>query len=198
MTPLRVLIGLLATLASGSAAHAQATALATFAGGCFWCVEADFDKVDGVLGTTSGYTGGKTANPSYQEVSSHGTGHAEAVRIEYDPSKVSYEKLLDVFWHSIDPTTRDRQFCDIGTPYRTAIFAHDNAQLEAARRSLAALEKSKPFKAPVVTEIRLADTFYPAEDYHQDYYRKNPARYTYYRWSCGRDARLRELWGAKP
>ncbi|WP_430432796.1 peptide-methionine (S)-S-oxide reductase MsrA [Methyloversatilis sp.] len=197
MITLRTLAGLVALLALSGGATAQTTARATFAGGCFWCVEADFDKVDGVLKTTSGYTGGKTAHPSYEEVSSHATGHAEAVQIEYDPAKVSYDRLLDVFWHSIDPTAKNRQFCDIGTPYRTAIFAHDAAQLDAARRSLAALEKSKPFKAPIVTEIHMADTFYPAEDYHQDYYRKNPARYTYYRWSCGRDARLRELWGAK-
>lgn len=194
----RLLAGIVVALTLSGAAGAQAaTARATFAGGCFWCVEADFDKVDGVLKTTSGYTGGKTANPSYEEVSSHTTGHAEAVQIEYDPAKVSYDRLLDVFWHSIDPTVKNRQFCDIGTPYRTAIFAHDAAQLDAARRSLAALEKSKPFKAPIVTEIHMADTFYPAEDYHQDYYRKNPARYNYYRWSCGRDARLRELWGVK-
>ncbi len=197
MNTLRTLAGFVALLALSGGAVAQTTARATFAGGCFWCVEADFDKVDGVLKTTSGYTGGKTANPSYEEVSSHTTGHAEAVQIEYDPAKVSYDRLLDVFWHSIDPTVKNRQFCDIGTPYRTAIFAHDAAQLDAARRSLAALEKSKPFKAPIVTEIHMADTFYPAEDYHQDYYRKNPARYTYYRWSCGRDARLRELWGVK-
>lgn len=194
----RLLAGIVVALTLSGVAGAQAaTARATFAGGCFWCVEADFDKVDGVLKTTSGYTGGKTANPSYEEVSSHTTGHAEAVQIEYDPAKVSYDRLLDVFWHSIDPTVKNRQFCDIGTPYRTAIFAHDAAQLDAARRSLAALEKSKPFKAPIVTEIHMADTFYPAEDYHQDYYRKNPARYNYYRWSCGRDARLRELWGVK-
>ncbi|MEK7883862.1 peptide-methionine (S)-S-oxide reductase MsrA [Methyloversatilis sp. NSM2] len=194
----RLLAGIVVALTLSGLAGAQAaTARATFAGGCFWCVEADFDKVDGVLKTTSGYTGGKTANPSYEEVSSHTTGHAEAVQIEYDPAKVSYDRLLDVFWHSIDPTVKNRQFCDIGTPYRTAIFAHDAAQLDAARRSLAALEKSKPFKAPIVTEIHMADTFYPAEDYHQDYYRKNPARYNYYRWSCGRDARLRELWGVK-
>ena len=198
MNTARLLAGIVVALTLSGAAGAQAaTARATFAGGCFWCVEADFDKVDGVLKTTSGYTGGKTANPSYEEVSSHTTGHAEAVQVEYDPAKVSYEALLDKFWHSIDPTVKDRQFCDIGTPYRTVIFAHDAAQLDAARRSLAALEKSKPFKAPIVTEIRMADTFYPAEDYHQDYYRKNPARYNYYRWSCGRDARLRELWGAK-
>lgn len=198
MNTARLLAGIVVALTLSGAAGAQAaTARATFAGGCFWCVEADFDKVDGVLKTTSGYTGGKTANPSYEEVSSHTTGHAEAVQVEYDPAKVSYEALLDKFWHSIDPTVKDRQFCDIGTPYRTVIFAHDAAQFDAARRSLAALEKSKPFKAPIVTEIRMADTFYPAEDYHQDYYRKNPARYNYYRWSCGRDARLRELWGAK-
>lgn len=189
---------LLACLALNSAAQAPAPATALFAGGCFWCVEADFDKVAGVLSTTSGYTGGKVANPSYAEVSSHATGHAEAVLIEYDPAKVSYEQLLDTFWHSIDPTTKNRQFCDAGTPYRTAIFARDAAQLAAAKHSLAELEKSKPFRAPIVTQIEMADTFYPAEDYHQNYYKKNPARYNYYRWSCGRDARLRELWGKKP
>jgi peptide-methionine (S)-S-oxide reductase len=174
-----------------------AVAKATFAGGCFWCVEVDFDKVPGVLSTTSGYTGGKTPNPTYKTVSSDTTGHAEAVLIEYDPAKVSYEQLLAHFWRSIDPTTKDRQFCDAGHSYRSAIFAHDAAQLDAARRSLAELEKTKPFKAPIVTEINTASTFYPAEDYHQDYYKKNPARYQYYRWSCGRDARLKELWGGK-
>ncbi|MDP3872605.1 MAG: peptide-methionine (S)-S-oxide reductase MsrA [Methyloversatilis sp.] len=174
-----------------------AVAKATFAGGCFWCVEVDFDKVPGVLSTTSGYTGGKTPNPTYKTVSSDTTGHAEAVLIEYDPAKVSYEQLLAHFWRSIDPTTKDRQFCDAGHSYRSAIFTHDATQLEAARRSLAELEKTKPFKAPIVTEINTASTFYPAEDYHQDYYKKNPARYQYYRWSCGRDARLKELWGGK-
>ena len=174
-----------------------ATAKATFAGGCFWCVEADFDKVDGVISTTSGYIGGRVANPSYEQVSSKSTGHAEAVEIVYDPAKVSYEQLLGKFWHSIDPTTKDRQFCDAGSPYRTAIFAHDEAQLAAAKVSLAALEKSKPFKEPIVTTIDPAGTFYPAEDYHQDYYKKNPVRYKYYRTSCGRDARLAELWGSR-
>jgi peptide-methionine (S)-S-oxide reductase len=173
------------------------TATATFAGGCFWCVEADFDKVPGVLSTTSGYTGGKLANPSYEQVASKTTGHAEAVQIAFDPSKVSYEQLLEHFWRTIDPTTKDAQFCDHGSPYRTAIFANDAAQLKAATASLEALQKSKPFKQPIVTEIALAGPFYPAEDYHQDYYNKNPVRYQYYRLSCGRDARLKQLWGEK-
>lgn len=176
-------------------ATAQTTAKATFAGGCFWCVEADFDKVPGVLSTTSGYTGGTLAHPTYEQVSGKQTGHAEAVQIVYDPARVSYEQLLEKFWHGIDPTTKDRQFCDSGSPYRTAIFAHDAAQLAAARRSLEALEKSKPFKAPIVTQIETAGPFYAAEEVHQDYYEKNPVRYRYYRLTCGRDSRLRELWG---
>ena len=176
-------------------AGAQATATATFAGGCFWCVEADFDKVPGVVSTTSGYTGGTVPNPSYEQVSGKHTGHAEAVRVVYDPAKVSYETLLQKYWHSIDPTTKDRQFCDVGTPYRTAIFVHDAAQAAAAQSSLAALEKSKPFKEPIVTSIEPAGPFYPAEDYHQDYYLKNPVRYNYYRFACGRDARVEQLWG---
>jgi peptide-methionine (S)-S-oxide reductase len=176
-------------------AAAPATAKATFAGGCFWCVEADFDKLPGVVSTTSGYIGGHVANPSYEQVSAKQTGHAEAVEVVYDPAKVSYEQLLQHFWHGIDPTVRDRQFCDIGSPYRTAIFTHDAAQLQAARASLAALERSKPFTAPIVTEIAAAGPFYPAEAYHQDYHLKNPLRYRYYRASCGRDSRLRELWG---
>jgi peptide-methionine (S)-S-oxide reductase len=174
---------------------AQTTSKATFAGGCFWCVESDFDKVPGVLSTTSGYIGGTVANPTYQQVAGKSTGHAEAVEIEFDPAKVSYEQLLAKFWRSIDPTTKDRQFCDVGSPYRTAIFAHDATQLAAARGSLQELEKTKPFKAPIVTEIQTATTFYPAEDYHQDYYKKNPIRYQYYRYTCGRDARLEALWG---
>ena len=174
---------------------ASSSAKATFAGGCFWCVESDFDKVPGVISTTSGYIGGKTINPSYEQVSSHTTGHAEAVEIIYDPSKVTYEKLLEHFWHSIDPTTKDQQFCDRGSPYRTAIFAHNEAQLKSALASKTALEKSKPFKEPIVTEIVLAGSFYPAEEYHQDYYKKNPVRYKFYRTSCRRDARLQEIWG---
>ena len=171
------------------------TARAIFAGGCFWCVESDFDKIPGVISTTSGYTGGTVANPSYEQVSSKQTGHAEAVEVVFDPRKVSYEQLVERFWRTIDPTTKDRQFCDFGTPYRTAIFAQDGAQLKAAEASKAALEKSKPFKEPIVTEVVMGGPFYPAEEYHQDYYKKNPLRYQYYRSSCGRDARLKQLWG---
>jgi peptide-methionine (S)-S-oxide reductase len=202
-----LIVGVVAALAAVSP-RAQATtatgpasaglAKATFAGGCFWCVESDFDKVPGVVSTTSGYTGGKVANPSYEEVSAKVTGHAEAVEVVYDPKRVSYEQLVDYFWHTIDPTTKDSQFCDHGSPYRTAIFVHDAQQLAAARASLAALEKSKPFKQPIVTEIALAGPFYAAEDYHQDYYKKNPLRYKYYRTACGRDARVQQLWGALP
>ena len=198
------IVGLFAiagAFALGATSYAQTqpatTAKATFAGGCFWCVESDFDKIEGVISTTSGYIGGSVANPTYEQVSAKGTGHAEAVEIVYDPKKVTYERLVEYFWHTIDPTTKDRQFCDGGTPYRTAIFAHNIDQLKAAQASRAALEKSKPFKEPIVTEIVLATTFYPAEDYHQDYYLKNPLRYKYYRNGCGRDARLKELWGDK-
>jgi peptide-methionine (S)-S-oxide reductase len=181
--------------AQGASAAAGATAIATFAGGCFWCVESDFDKLPGVLSTTSGYTGGTVANPSYEQVSSKTTGHAESVEIAYDPKRISYEQLLTHFWHSIDPTTKDRQFCDVGSPYRTAIFVHGAAQRRVAEASLAELQKTKPFKEPIVTQIVDAGPFYPAEVYHQDYYRKNPVRYHYYRSSCGRDARLEQLWG---
>jgi peptide-methionine (S)-S-oxide reductase len=184
------------TTAAGAAP--AATAKATFAGGCFWCVEADFDKVPGVKSTTSGYTGGQVPNPSYAQVSARGSGHAEAVEIVFEPAVVSYGRLLEIYWRSIDPTTRDRQFCDVGSPYRTAIFVHDEQQLKAARESLAALEQRKPFPEPIVTQIVPAGPFYPAEDYHQDYYRKNPLRYQLYRSGCGRDARLQQLWGKAP
>jgi peptide-methionine (S)-S-oxide reductase len=182
-------------LAASPVARASATEKATFAGGCFWCVEADFDKVPGVLATTSGYIGGTVANPTYNQVAAKKTGHAEAVEITYDPAQVSYAQLLEKFWRSIDPTTVDRQFCDVGSPYRSAIFTHGPAQMAAAQASLRALEKTKPFKEAIVTTILPASTFYPAEDYHQDYYKKNPLRYQYYRKSCGRDARLEQLWG---
>jgi peptide-methionine (S)-S-oxide reductase len=171
------------------------TAKATFAGGCFWCVESDFDKIDGVISTTSGYIGGTTANPTYEQVSSNATGHYEAVEIVFDPKKVSYEKLVEYFWRTIDPTDKTGQFCDKGAPYKTAIFTHDLAQQKAAQASRDALERNKPFKAPIVTELIAGTTFYPAETYHQDYYKKNPVRYKYYRTSCGRDARVKELWG---
>jgi peptide-methionine (S)-S-oxide reductase len=173
------------------------TAKAIFAGGCFWCVESDFDKVPGVISTTSGYAGGKTANPTYEQVSKHQTGHAEVVQVVFDPAKVSYAQLVEHLWRTIDPTDKNGQFCDKGSPYRTAIYAQDAEQLKTAEASRAALEKSKPFKAPIVTEIVLATAFYPAEEYHQDYYLKNPVRYKYYRTSCGRDARLQQLWGAQ-
>ena len=185
----------LCLLASAGSLAQAATSVATFAGGCFWCVEADFDKVPGVVSTTSGYIGGTVANPSYNQVSAGTTGHAEAVQIVFDPAQVSYAQLLDKFWRSIDPTTKDAQFCDKGAAYRSAIFTHDVAQADAAKASLAALEKNKPFTAPVVTQIEVAGPFYKAEDYHQDYYKKNPVRYKYYRTSCGRDQRLQQLWG---
>ncbi len=170
-------------------------AKATFAGGCFWCMEPPFDVIDGVVSTTSGYIAGRKANPTYQEVSAGVTGHTEAVEIVFDPKKVSYERLLYVFWRNIDPTVKDRQFCDSGSQYRTGIYTHDAAQKAAADASKAALMKSKPFKGDIVTEIAAATTFYAAEDYHQDYYKKNPVRYKFYRSNCGRDARLKELWG---
>ena len=170
-------------------------AKATFAGGCFWCMEPPFDKLPGVISTTAGYTGGHTRNPTYEQVSSGQTGHAEAVEVEYDPKRISYENLLDVFWHNIDPTQRDGQFCDHGSQYRTAIFYHDDEQKRLAEASKAALVKNKPFKGEIVTEITRATEFYRAEDYHQDFYRKNPIRYKFYRTGCGRDARLKELWG---
>jgi peptide-methionine (S)-S-oxide reductase len=197
-TPMIVACCLLAAAAMAvpaAAGDGDATAFATFAGGCFWCIEADFEKLDGVLSVTSGYTGGELANPTYKQVSAGGTGHAEAVRVVYDPAVVSYDELLRHFWRNIDPTVENRQFCDVGDQYRSAIFYHDKAQREAAERSRAALEESKPFRGPIVTEITAAGPFYPAEASHQDYAEKNPIRYAYYRKGCGRDARLRELWG---
>jgi len=202
----RWIAALLVALAVGAASAQSSTpppksmagprvAVATFAGGCFWCMEPPFDKLDGVVSTISGYTGGTVQQPTYEQVSAGRTGHAESVQVTYDPSKVSYEKLLDVFWHNIDPTVKDRQFCDTGSQYRSAIFVHDAEQRRLAEASKAALERSKPFKGAIVTEIVNAGAFYPAEEYHQDYYLKNPIRYRYYRTGCGRDARLKELWG---
>jgi peptide-methionine (S)-S-oxide reductase len=188
---------LLAALALPGLAGAADAALAkaTFAGGCFWCMEPPYDKLDGVVSTTSGYIGGRTQNPTYEAVSAGGTGHAEAVEIVYDPARVSYAKLLDVFWRNIDPTVRNRQFCDVGDQYRSAIFYHDAEQKRLAEASKAALAKSKPFPQPIVTEIVPAGAFTAAEAYHQDYYVKNPLRYKFYRYRCGRDQRLEELWG---
>jgi peptide-methionine (S)-S-oxide reductase len=179
-------------LAAGGA-RAQELAKATFAGGCFWCMEPPFDKLDGVVSTTSGYTGGQTRNPTYEQVSSGRTGHAEAVEIVYDPRKITYAQLLDVFWRNIDPLTANAQFCDVGTQYRSGIFAHDATQRRLAEESRRAVEQR--LRKPVVTEIAEAATFWPAEDYHQDYYRKNPVRYKLYRTYCGRDRRLEEVWG---
>lgn len=173
----------------------KAVATATFAGGCFWCMEPPFDKLDGVVSTTSGYTGGQKKNPTYQEVSEGETGHAESVQVVYDPTKVSYAKLLDVFWHNIDPLTPNAQFCDHGTQYRSAIFYHNEEQKRLAEESKQKLEKSGRFTKPIVTQIVPASEFYPAEDYHQDYYQKNPIRYKYYRHGCGRDAVLAQIWG---
>ena len=171
------------------------SAVAIFAGGCFWCMEPPYDKLDGVISTTSGYTGGMRANPTYKEVSAGTSGHIEVVQVVYDPRKVTYERLLEVFWRNIDPEDGGGQFCDRGPQYRSAIFPLDDAQKAAAERSKASLQSSGRLKKPVATEIISAKPFYPAEDYHQDYYQKNPIRYRYYRTSCGRDARLREVWG---
>ena len=174
---------------------ADTLAKATFAGGCFWCVEEAFDKVAGVTSVTSGYIGGNGQNPTYEEVSNGGTGHAEAVEVVYDPGKVGYAKLLDVFWHNIDPLTPHAQFCDRGSQYRSAVFYHTDEQQRLAQSTKQQLERSGRFKQPIVTEVVKASTFYPAEEYHQDYYRKNPVRYKFYKWNCGRDARLKEVWG---
>jgi peptide-methionine (S)-S-oxide reductase len=178
----------------GGPNKAPGTAVAIFAGGCFWCVEADFDKVPGVLRTISGYTGGKAENPTYNQVVSGSTGHTEAVEITFDPSKVSYQKLLDVFWRNHDPLAKDRQFCDTGNQYRAAIFFHGEEQQKLAEETRKAVQ-AKFAPRVVHTEVAKAEKFYPAEDYHQDYYEKNPVRYKFYRFNCGRDQRLQELWG---
>ena len=172
-------------------------AVATFAAGCFWCVEPPYDKTEGVVSTTSGYTGGKVAGATYRQVGMGGTGHTEAVRVVYDPARVGYDKLLEVYWKNVDPLDAKGQFCDKGEPYRPAIFVHDEEQRRLAEASKAALAASGRFKQPIVVAIEPAEDFWIAEDYHQDYYLKNPAKYAYYRWGCGRDARLEELWGKK-
>ena len=175
---------------------AKGEAIATFAGGCFWCVESDFDHVPGVTKTVSGYTGGILKDPTYGQVTAGGSGHIESVQIYYDPKKTSYEKLLDVFWRSVDPTDTDGQFCDRGFSYSTSIFANSPEQKKIAEVSKAKLMKSGALKRRIVTPVRDAGPFYPAEGYHQDYYTKNPIRYKFYRLSCGRDKRIKELWGA--
>ena len=170
------------------------TAVATFASGCFWCTEADFDKLPGVISTTSGYTGGNAPNPTYREVSSGRTGHTEAVQVVYDPAIVSYDKLLEHYWHNVDPFVAHRQFCDAGSQYRPVIFFHTEEQRMAAESSKARVQKM--FKPPIVVAITAAGPFYRAEEYHQDYYKKNSAQYRFYRFTCGRDARLEEIWAS--
>jgi len=179
-----------------AAVQAQGTlSTATFAAGCFWCSEEVFEKVPGVVSVKSGYTDGRTKNPTYELISSGTTGHTEAVEVKFDPAKVSYEKLLDAFWLNHDPTTIERQFCDGGTQYRPGIYWHDEEQKRLAEASKAKYDKLKTFKQPIVTPIVKATQFWPAEDYHQDYYKKNPIKYKFYVNGCGRYARLDELWG---
>lgn len=190
-----LLLGAVSGHAAGGGEDKPATAVATFAGGCFWCMEPAFDKTPGVVSTTVGYTGGKKKNPTYEEVCSGKTGHAESIQVEFDPSVISYEELLDVFWKNIDPTTPNRQFCDVGTQYRSAIFYHDEEQKRLAEKTKNAVEQRLGLVS--ATEIVPATTFYPAEDYHQDFYKKNPDRYQSYRRGCGRDERLDQLWGKR-
>lgn len=169
--------------------------VATFAGGCFWCMEPPFDAIEGVIETVVGYTGGHQKAPGYEQVSAGVTGHTEAIQITFDPNKTSYKALLEVFWRNIDPTTPNRQFCDVGSQYRPAIFVHDQQQRAIAEQSKAELEQTKTFPEPIAVAIAAASEFFSAEDYHQDYYKKNPVRYKFYRYSCGRDKRLQQLWG---
>lgn len=192
----RVPLSLAALLLSlGSHAGQDDSAVAVFAGGCFWCTEADFDKLPGVLETTSGYIGGSIENPTYEEVSSGRTGHIEAVQVRFDPRQTNYAKLLEAFWPTIDPVNGSGQFCDNGPQYRSAIFYQDAEQQRLAEASKSVLAASGRLAQPIATEILAATPFYPAEDYHQDYHTKNPLRYSYYRHGCGRDQRLKELWG---
>lgn len=184
------------TDSTGSPSRAAKIDTATFAGGCFWSMERPFDHTTGVISTTVGYTGGTKANPTYDDVGTRTTGHAESVEVHYDPTKVTYEKLLYIYWHNIDPVTREAQFCDHGNEYRTAIFYHNDAQRKAAEASKAELDKSGLFKSPIVTQIAPASAFWRAEEYHQHYADKNPMAYKLYRVGCGRDARLTQLWGS--
>jgi peptide-methionine (S)-S-oxide reductase len=195
---LTVAVPLIGALNVQSTSHAAADATlgkAYFAGGCFWCMEEAFEKVEGVVSATSGYMGGRVASPSYEEVSAGRTGHAESVEVVYDPSKVSYQKLLDAFWHNVDPVTPNAQFCDHGSQYRSAIFFQTDEEKRASETSKQAIEQSKRFTEPIVTQIVQASQFYPAEEYHQDFYKKNPIRYKIYKYNCGRAQRLEALWG---
>jgi peptide-methionine (S)-S-oxide reductase len=185
----------LANIPLATTSGASPSVKAYFAGGCFWCMEEAFEKVEGVVSVVSGYMGGTVANPTYEEVSAGRTGHAESVEVIYDPTRVTYQKLLDAFWHNVDPLTPNAQFCDHGTQYRSAIFYSSEEEKRQAEESKAAIEQAKKFPAPIVTQLTPAATFYPAEDYHQDYYKKNPLRYKYYKYGCGRANRLEALWG---
>jgi len=204
MTVIRHLVSLVIALAvlggntvtlSGTAVEAAEPAKAYFAGGCFWCMEEAFEGVGGVVSVVSGYMGGTTANPTYGEVSGGGTGHAESVEVRYDPMQVSYRQLLDVFWRNVDPVTPNAQFCDHGSQYRSAVFYGTDEEKRLAEESKSAIERSKRFSLPIVTQLVQAATFYQAEDGHQDYYKKNPIRYKYYKFNCGRVQRLEALWG---
>ena len=186
---------ILANVPLDETSAASQSGKAYFAGGCFWCMEEAFEKVEGVVTVVSGYMGGTVANPSYEEVSAGRTGHAESVEVIYDSTKVTYQKLLDAFWHNVDPLTPNAQFCDHGTQYRSAIFYSSEEEKRQAEESKAAIEQAKKFPAPIVTQLVPAATFYSAEDYHQDYYKKNPLRYKYYKYGCGRANRLETLWG---
>ena len=185
----------LSTWLSSGVQSAPTTAKAYFAGGCFWCMEEAFEKFDGVTAVVSGYMGGTVADPTYEQVSDGRTGHAESIEVTYDPSKVTYQKLLDAFWHNIDPITPNAQFCDHGTQYRAVVFYSTDEEKRLAEESKSKIEQSKRLPAPIVTQLVQASTFYQAEDYHQDYYKKNPLRYKYYKYSCGRAQRLEALWG---
>jgi peptide-methionine (S)-S-oxide reductase len=177
------------------AQSAPTPAKAYFAGGCFWCMEEAFEKVDGVIAVVSGYMGGTVANPTYEQVSAGRTGHAESIEVSYDPSKVTYQKLLDAFWRNVDPVTPNAQFCDHGSQYRSVVFYSSNEEKRQAEESKQAIEQSKRLPAPIVTQVAQVSTFYQAEEYHQDYYKKNPLRYKYYKYGCGRIQRLEALWG---
>ncbi len=192
---LNLLLVILFIAVTGGTGYSAEQARAVFAGGCFWCMEEVFEKVEGVVSVTSGYMGGQKTNPTYEEVSAGGTGYAESVEVVYDPAKVSYQKLLNYFWKNVDPITSNAQFCDHGTQYRAAIFYGNDEEKRQAETSKQAVEQSKRFKEPIVTQIVTASKFYPAEDYHQDFYKKNPAKYKFYKYTCGRAQRLEMLWG---
>jgi peptide-methionine (S)-S-oxide reductase len=190
-----LLVGAWSVQSTTQAAADAILGKAYFAGGCFWCMEEAFEKVEGVLSVTSGYMGGTVANPNYEDVSAGRTGHAESIEVVYDPARVSYQKLLDAFWRNVDPITPNAQFCDHGSQYRSAVFFQTDEEKRVAEATKQAIEQSRRFKEPIVTQIVMASQFYPAEDYHQDFYKKNPVRYKFYKYNCGRAQRLEELWG---